>query len=127
MATKLTNTQKAKIQEELAGDKPASTIAKEMGVPLSAVKNYLSELFTSMAKVREISKKAAKDAAPKTIGDLMIKETSGQKKSGVSIMTQTAAERSDTFKEEVRAKGGAEFLNRYQDSLHKINPTKKTY
>jgi hypothetical protein len=119
MATKLTNTQKSSIQEQLNEGKGISDIAKDLKIPMSVVKAYLTDLFASLAKVKEINKKAAKDAAPKTVKDLMVTKTAEQKRKGVAIMTREASERSDEAKT-LKGDGGLAFRQRYADTIYKI-------
>jgi len=132
MATKLTNTQKQTIQEKLSNGDGISDIAKELKIPLSAVKAYLVTLFESLNKVKEIQKKAHEESESlKNIKNVMITKTRDQKRKGVAIMTKEASERVDEENKRqieergLKGDGGMAFRSRYTDTIFVIDPEKE--
>jgi hypothetical protein len=123
MATKLNNEQKMTIQNSLVAGVSAKTIAKELNVPFSAVQTYVTDLVQSISKMKDIQKKLNEKTTLESPLDMMVTKTERGKK-GVAIMTQTASERFDAAKDQLRGDGGKAFMDRHSTSVGKIRPNK---
>lgn len=114
----LDNIEKFAIQGMLQNGKTVEEIAVELDRRVELIHNYIDELSASKTKIAANKKKDAgkKAATPKmpTAKDFMINKSAGGR-TGVVMMTQTAAEHSDDAVKKSGSKHDPSIIYRRED------------